>query len=44
VAFHTTCPMVSASNVDQEPGWTGEEFKKTGVDCPYFRSRSENNF
>ena len=25
-------------------GWTGEEFKKIGVDYPYFRSRNENNF
>ena len=44
VAFYTTCPMVSASNMDQELGWTGGEFKKTGVDYPCFRSRSENNF
>ena len=44
VAFYTTCPMVSASNMDQELGWTGGEFKKTGVDYRCFRSRSENNF
>ena len=42
-AFCTTCPMVPASNVDQELGWTGGEFKKIGVDYPYFRSRNENN-
>ena len=29
--YHTNCPLVSASNVDQELGWTREEFKKIGV-------------
>ncbi len=36
--------MVSASNLDQELGWSQEEFKKIGVDYSYFRSRNENNF
>ena len=43
-AFYTNCPMVSANNVDQELGWTKEEFKKVGVEYAYFRSRNENNF
>ena len=29
--YYTNCPLVSASNVDQELGWTREEFKKIGV-------------
>jgi len=29
--YYTTCPLVSASNVDQELGWTREEFKKIGL-------------
>ena len=37
--FYTNCPMVSANNVDQELGWTKEEFKKLGVKYNYFRSR-----
>lgn len=36
--------MVSANNVDQELGWTREEFKKIGVDYSYSRLRNENNF
>jgi ABC-type nitrate/sulfonate/bicarbonate transport system substrate-binding protein len=43
-AYYTNCPMVSANNVDQELGWTKEEFKKVGVEYAYFRSRNENNF
>jgi hypothetical protein len=42
--FYTNCPMVSASNVDQELGWTREEYKKIGVHYAYFRSRAENDF
>jgi ABC-type nitrate/sulfonate/bicarbonate transport system substrate-binding protein len=42
--FYTNCPLVSASNVDQELGWTKEEFKKIGVEYAYFRSRRENNW
>jgi len=25
--YYTNCPLVSASNVDQELGWTREEYK-----------------
>ena len=25
--YYTNCPLVSASNVDQELGWTKEEYK-----------------
>ena len=32
--YYTNCPLVSASNVDQELGWTREEFKKIGVQYP----------
>ena len=35
--WFTNCPMVSANNVDQEPGWCREEFKKIGVEYAYFR-------
>ena len=42
--FYTNCPLVSASNVDQELGWTKEEYKKIGVHYAYFRSRRENNW
>ena len=42
--FYTNCPLVSASNVDQELGWTKEEYKKIGVEYAYFRSRQENNW
>ena len=42
--YWTNCPLVSASNIDQELGWTKEEFKKTGVEYAYLRSRRENNW
>ena len=42
--FYTNCPLVSASNVDQELGWTREEYKKIGVDYSYFRSRAGNDW
>jgi ABC-type nitrate/sulfonate/bicarbonate transport system substrate-binding protein len=42
--YYTNCPLVSASNVDQELGWTREEYKKIGVEYAYFRSTSENDF
>ena len=42
--YYTNCPLVSASNVDQELGWTREEYKKIGVEYAYFRSRRENNW
>ncbi|MFC1778279.1 ABC transporter substrate-binding protein [Pseudomonadota bacterium] len=42
--YYTNCPLVSASNVDQELGWTHEEYLKIGVDYAYFRSRRETDF
>jgi ABC-type nitrate/sulfonate/bicarbonate transport system substrate-binding protein len=42
--YYTNCPLVSASNVDQELGWTNEEYKKIGVKYAYFRSRAENDW
>jgi ABC-type nitrate/sulfonate/bicarbonate transport system substrate-binding protein len=42
--YYTNCPLVSASNVDQELGWTKEEFKKIGVKYAFLRSREENNW
>jgi hypothetical protein len=32
--YYTNCPLVSASNVDQELGWTKEEYKKLGISAP----------
>ena len=42
--YYTNCPLVSASNVDQELGWTREEFKKIGVKYAFLRSVRENNW
>jgi ABC-type nitrate/sulfonate/bicarbonate transport system substrate-binding protein len=42
--YYTNCPLVSASNVDQELGWTKEEFKKIGVHYAFLRSRRENDW
>ena len=42
--YYTNCPMVSANNIDQELGWCKTDFKRTGVDYSYFRSRRENDF
>ena len=42
--YYTNCPMVSASNVDQELGWAREDFKKIGVKYGFLRSRNENNW
>jgi ABC-type nitrate/sulfonate/bicarbonate transport system substrate-binding protein len=42
--YYTNCPLVSASNVDQELGWTNEEYKKIGVKYAYFRSTPENDW
>jgi ABC-type nitrate/sulfonate/bicarbonate transport system substrate-binding protein len=42
--YYTNCPLVSASNVDQELGWTREEFKKIGVKYAFLRSRAENDW
>jgi ABC-type nitrate/sulfonate/bicarbonate transport system substrate-binding protein len=42
--YYTNCPLVSASNVDQELGWTREEYKKIGVKYGFLRSRAENSW
>ena len=42
--YYTNCPLISASNVDQELGWTREEYKKLGVQYDYFRYRRETDF
>ena len=42
--YYTNCPLISASNVDQELGWTKEEYKKIGVKYAYFRSNSETDW
>ncbi len=42
--YYTNCPLVSASNVDQELGWTNEEYKKIGVKYAYFRSSPDNDW
>jgi len=42
--YYTNCPLVSASNVDQELGWTKSEYKKMGVDYLYLRARKENDW
>ena len=42
--YYTNCPLISASNVDQELGWTAEEFGKIGVQFAYFRSRPETDW
>ena len=42
--FYTNCPLVSASNVDQELGWTREEYKKIGVKYAFLRSDRGNDW
>jgi ABC-type nitrate/sulfonate/bicarbonate transport system substrate-binding protein len=42
--YYTNCPLVSASNVDQELGWVNEEYLKIGVNYAYFRSRPETDW
>ena len=42
--YYTNCPLVSASNVDQELGWTKEQYKKIGIQYLYLRSRAENDW
>jgi ABC-type nitrate/sulfonate/bicarbonate transport system substrate-binding protein len=42
--YYTNCPLISASNVDQELGWTKEEYKKIGVNYLYLRARKENDW
>jgi ABC-type nitrate/sulfonate/bicarbonate transport system substrate-binding protein len=42
--YYTNCPLISASNVDQELGWTREEFKKIGVKYSFMRSVRETDW
>ena len=42
--WYTNCPMISASNIDQELGWTKQDYKKIGVKYAFFRSVRENDF
>jgi hypothetical protein len=42
--YYTNCPLVSASNVDQELGWTREEYKKIGVEIRLPALPRENNW
>ena len=42
--YYTNCPLVSASNVDQELGWTREEYKKMGVKYQFLRAERENDW
>ncbi len=42
--YYTNCPLVSASNIDQELGWTREEFKKIGVKYAFMRSVRGNDW
>jgi ABC-type nitrate/sulfonate/bicarbonate transport system substrate-binding protein len=42
--YYTNCPLVSASNVDQELGWTKELYKKMDVQYLFLRARKENNW
>jgi ABC-type nitrate/sulfonate/bicarbonate transport system substrate-binding protein len=42
--YYTNCPLISASNVDQEIGWVREELKKIGVTYRYLRSVRENDW
>nr|MCU0299876.1 hypothetical protein [Candidatus Nanopelagicales bacterium] len=42
--YYTNCPLISAANVDQELGWTKEEYKKIGVNYLYLRARKENDW
>lgn len=42
--YYTNCPLISASNVDQELGWTREEFKKLDVKFAFMRSVRETDW
>jgi ABC-type nitrate/sulfonate/bicarbonate transport system substrate-binding protein len=42
--YYTNCPLISASNVDQEISWVKEELKKIGVEYRYLRSTRENDW
>jgi ABC-type nitrate/sulfonate/bicarbonate transport system substrate-binding protein len=42
--YYTNCPLISASNVDQELGWVREEYKKLGVQYEFLRNARENDW
>ena len=42
--YYTNCPLISASNVDQELGWTKEEYKKIGIKYAFLRSTRQNDW
>ncbi len=42
--YYTNCPLVSASNIDQELGWVREEMKKIDVRYAFLRSERGNNW
>ena len=42
--WYTNCVLISAANVDQDLGWTREEYKKIGVKFAYLRSDRENDW
>ncbi|MFT5730492.1 MAG: ABC-type nitrate/sulfonate/bicarbonate transport system substrate-binding protein [Desulforhopalus sp.] len=42
--YYTNCPLISASNIDQELGWTREEFKKLGVEYSFMRSSKKTDW
>ena len=42
--YYTNCPLISASNVDQELGWTREEYKKIGVKYQFLRGDARNDW
>jgi ABC-type nitrate/sulfonate/bicarbonate transport system substrate-binding protein len=42
--YYTNCPVVAASNIDQELGWTREEYKKIGVKYVFLRSTRGNDY
>ncbi len=42
--YYTNCPLISASNVDQELGWTKELYKKMDVQYLYLRASKENDW
>lgn len=42
--YYTNCPLISASNVDQELGWTKSEYKKIGVEYKYLRASEQNDW
>lgn len=42
--YYTNCPLISASNVDQELGWTKEIYKKMDVQYFYLRASEQNDW